>query len=77
MTGIKGEPAGALIAMDYHLEYACVCVLLTALVYVRRDVDGGGVVGDEPLEGGVDLKIVRNVAVLLPLRFLRLIELRE
>ena len=46
---------------------------LTALVYIRGDVDGGGVVGDEALEVGVDVEIIWDVAVLL----LRLIQLRR
>lgn len=48
------------------------CGGLTSFVDVRGDVDGGGVVGDEPFEGVVDLKVVRHVAVLLPFRLIEL-----
>lgn len=42
------------------------CFQLTAFVYVRRDVDGGGVIRDEPFEVGVCLEIVWNISVLIP-----------
>lgn len=45
----------------------CVCVFqLTAFVYIRRDVDGGGVVRDESFEVGVYLEIIWKISVVLP-----------
>ena len=48
---------------------------LTAFVYIRGDVDGGGIVRDESLEVGVFLKVIWNISVLLFLQFLCLINL--
>lgn len=38
---------------------------LTAFIYVRRDVDSGGVVRDASFEVGVFLEIIWNIPVLL------------
>lgn len=48
---------------------------LTAFVYIRRDVDGGGVIRDESLEVGVFLEVIGNISVPLFLHFLCLINL--
>lgn len=48
---------------------------LTAFVYIRRDVDGGGVVRDQSLEVWVFLKVIWNISVPLFLHFLCLINL--
>jgi len=50
---------------------------LTAFIYVCRDVDGGGVVRDEPLEVGVDLKIIGKISVFPSFDFLCLIKLQK
>lgn len=50
---------------------------LTAFVYIRRDVDGGGVVRDESFEVGVYLKIVWKIPVLPSLSVHCLIKLHK
>ena len=50
---------------DYECFNACV-FQLTAFVYVRGDVDGGGVVRDESFEVGVYLEIIWKISVVLP-----------
>lgn len=52
--------------MHFSIKHVCVCVFqLTAFIYVRGDVDGGGVVGDESFEVRVYLEIIWNISVLL------------
>ena len=50
---------------------------LTAFIYIRRDVDGGGVVRDESFEVGVYLEVIWNISVLLFLSFFCLIKLHK
>lgn len=42
------------------------CVfLLTAFIYVCRDVDGSGVIGDQSFEVRINVEIIRNISFLL------------
>lgn len=45
---------------------------LTAFIYIRRDVDGSGVVRDESFEVRVYLEIIWNISVLLSLCLVKL-----
>lgn len=64
---------------DYASLYnACVFrFLLTAFIYIRRDVDGGGVVGNESFEVRVYVEIIWNISFIFSFCFLRLVKLHK